>query len=108
MFLVPVMRSFYGLIVLFVVMGAGEALVWPVLGAFAIEEGRRYGQGSMMGVLNMSMSVGTFLSSLMAGFFMYLYGLAFAFYSIAVIVIVSSVVACWLITHGKPRPAVEL
>jgi len=108
MFLVPFARSFGGLVVLFVVMGAGEALVWPVLGAFAIEEGRRYGQGSMMGVFNMSMSVGTFLSSLMAGLFMDLYGLALAFYSIAVIVIVSSVVACWLISHGQPRPAVEL
>ena len=57
MFLVPVVGSLYGLIALFVVMGAGEALVWPVLGAFAIEEGRQYGQGSMMGVFNSPFAV---------------------------------------------------
>ncbi len=93
-------------IVLFVVMGVGEALVWPVLGAFAIEEGRRYGQGSMMGVFNMAVSAGVFLSSVMAGLFMDLYGLGFAFYSIAVIVIVSVAVACWLIVAGENKIAI--
>jgi MFS family permease len=107
MFLVPVARSFSDLIVLLVFMGTGEALVWPVLGAFAIEEGRRYGQGSMMGVFNMSMSAGVFLSSLMAGFSMDLYGLGFAFYSIAIIIVVSAVAASWLIARGQSRhPAV--
>ncbi len=106
MFLVPLVHSFYDLVVLFVVMGVGEALVWPVLGAFAIEEGRRYGQGSMMGVFNMAVSAGVFLSSVMAGLFMDLYGLGFAFYSIAVIVIVSAAVACWLIVAGENKIAI--
>ncbi len=101
MFFVPFPRSLPVLIALFVVMGVGEALVWPVLGAYAIEEGRRYGQGSMMGVFNMAVSAGVFLSSFMAGLFMDLFGLGFAFYSIGLIVIMSAVVASWMIVTGE-------
>jgi MFS family permease len=107
MFLVPFPRSLPGLIVLFIVMGAGEALVWPVLGAFAIEEGRYYGQGSMMGVFNMAISAGVFLSSTMAGLFMDLFGLEYAFYSIAVIVFTSAAVACWMIVTGQRMHSVR-
>jgi MFS family permease len=107
MFLVPFPRSLPVLIALFVVMGVGEALVWPVLGAYAIEEGRRYGQGSMMGVFNMAISAGVFLSSSMAGLFMDLFGLGFAFYSIGVIVIISAVVAGWMIMTGQRARAAD-
>jgi DHA1 family multidrug resistance protein-like MFS transporter len=66
-FTIPLIESFPLLIGVFLVIGTGEALIWPTLGALATEEGRSYGLGSMMGVFNMSMSVGILLGSLTAG-----------------------------------------
>jgi len=64
---IPFVESFPGLIAVFVVIGSGEALVWPTLGALATEEGREYGHGAMMGVFNMAMSAGILFGSLAGG-----------------------------------------
>jgi len=83
-------------------MGIGEALVWPTLGAIAVEEGHRYGQGSIMGVFNMAMSVGILMGSLVAGSFMDLFGLEYVFYTTSVILVLSAVTGGLLIARGGP------
>ncbi len=39
----------------------------------------------------------------MAGLFMDAYGLDSAFYSIGIIIVLSTIVSCWLIAHGEDR-----
>ncbi len=101
-FLMPFAADFLQLVWLSVCMGIGEALVWPTLGAIAVEEGHRYGQGSIMGVFNMAMSVGILMGSLVAGSFMDLFGLEYVFYTTSVILVVSAVSGGLLIARGGP------
>ena len=101
-FLMPFAADFLQLVLLSVCMGIGEALVWPTLGAIAVEEGHRYGQGSVMGVFNMAMSVGILMGSLVAGSFMDLFGLEYVFYTTSVILAVSAVTGGLLIARGEP------
>ena len=89
------------LLLLFVVLGAGEALIWPVLGALAVEEGRIYGHGTMMGVFNLSMSCGIFFGSLGAGFVMDFWGLRWSFVTIGITVLFLSLAAIAMIRSGE-------
>jgi MFS family permease len=89
-------------VILFVIIGMGEAIVWPALGALATEEGRHYGQGSMMGVFNMAMSLGIFVGAMGVGSLVDIIGLAWAFYIVAVFLFISTVAAVRLI---GPSPA---
>ena len=100
-FLVPLARDFLQLVGLFAIMGVGEAVVWPVLGAMASEEGRIYGQGSMMGVFNLAMSAGVFCGAVGSGLLMDFLGLAWVFYLIAVFLLLAALGASLMITGGK-------
>lgn len=99
--LVPLARSFWWLLILFTVLGAGEAVIWPVLGALATQDGRYYGQGTMMGVFSLAMSSGIFLGAIGAGISMDLLGLQWSFINIGVVVFVLTMVAAWLIRTGR-------
>ena len=99
-FAIPFAENFVQLIGVFVIMGAGEALVWPTLGALAIEEGRTYGQGAMMGVFNMSMSAGVFVGSVTAGLLVDSFGVEYAFPVTATVLLVSTVAAAAMIGAG--------
>jgi DHA1 family multidrug resistance protein-like MFS transporter len=101
-FVMPFAADFLQLVWLSVFIGIGEALIWPTLGAIAVEEGHRYGQGSMMGVFNMAMSVGILIGSLVAGSFMDLIGLEYVFYTVSVILAVSAVAGCLLMARRGP------
>lgn len=103
--LVPLAGSFWWLLLLFVVLGMGEAIIWPVLGALATEEGRHYGQGTMMGVFSLAMSSGVLLGALGAGISSDLLGLRWSFVLIGVVVLVLSMLAAGLIRSGGPPPA---
>lgn len=87
MCLVPLAGSFAWLMLLFAILGVGEAVIWPVLGALATEEGRHYGQGSMMGVFNLAMSMGVLLGALGAGVSVDLVGLGPSFVIIGTVVL---------------------
>jgi len=101
-FLMPFAVDFLQLVWLSVLIGIGEALIWPTLGAIAVEEGHQYGQGSMMGVFNMAMSLGVLIGSLVAGSLTDLIGLEYAFYVTAIILAVSAVVGSLLIARSGP------
>jgi len=101
MCLIPLAASFWNLIVLFVILGMGEAIIWPVLGALATEDGRQYGQGTMMGVFSLAMSAGVFLGAVGAGFSVDQLGLPWSFFIIGVIVLGLSMGAAELIRRGN-------
>lgn len=104
---VPFARSFRDLLLLFVLLGIGEAVIWPVLGALATQDGRYYGQGKMMGVFTLAMSTGIFLGAVGAGFSMDAFGLQWAFINIGIIVLLLTMFAAWLIASGQELPAIE-
>lgn len=99
MCLVPLAGSFGWLLFLFALLGVGEAVIWPVLGALATEEGRRYGQGSMMGVFNLAMSMGVFLGAMSAGISVDLFGLGPSFVLIGIVVLGLTLWAASLISR---------
>ena len=101
-FVTPLAGRLATLIVLFVLMGAGEAVVWPTLGALAVEGGRRYGQGTVMGVFNMAMSAGVLLGSIGCGAAMDFFGLQYAFYLTAAFLVLATIVAAFLIGRDSP------
>jgi MFS family permease len=107
-FAIPFAETFPQLIGIFVVMGTGEALVWPTLGALATVEGRKYGQGAMMGIFSMSMSAGILVGSLMAGGLVDSLGVEYAFPAVALVLLTSTVVSATMIRSGmdaKPEGA---
>ncbi|MDD5759489.1 MAG: MFS transporter [Desulfobulbaceae bacterium] len=86
MCLVPLAINYWLLLALFITLGIGEAIIWPTLGALAAEEGRHYGQGTMMGVFNMAMSAGILTGSVSAGLCTDLLGLRWSFFLIGIVV----------------------
>lgn len=93
--------DFYLLLALFMLMGAGEAIVWPVLGALATESGRVHGQGTMMGLLNMSMSFGFFGGSLGAGAVVDALGLKAAFIGMGILIAVGTAVSVPMLASSR-------
>mgnify|MGYP001264883498 CR=1 FL=1 len=105
MVLVPLAAGFWTLFFLFVVLGIGEALIWPVLGALASEEGRLYGHGTMMGVFGLAMSGGIFCGSVVAGVVMDLLGLRWAFVTAGATVLLLSLIAVVMIRSSQQEGA---
>ena len=101
-FAVPFAGGLWQLVLLFALIGVGEAVVWPALGALATEEGRHYGQGSMMGVFNMAMSAGLFVGAMGVGSLVDIIGLAWAFYITALFLFVCTVAAVAIIGGTAP------
>ena len=93
--------DFFLLLALFMLMGAGEAIVWPVLGALATESGRVHGQGTMMGLLNMSMSFGFFAGSLGAGAVVDGLGLKAAFIGMGILIAVGTAIAVPMLSSSR-------
>jgi MFS family permease len=102
MCLVPLADNFWALLGLFIILGCGEAIIWPTLGALATEEGRRYGQGNMMGVFNLAMSGGVFFGAIGAGFTTDYFGLHWSFFLIGLLVFGLTMAATRIIA-GDPR-----
>jgi MFS family permease len=108
MCLIPLSGNFWVLIVLFVILGSGEAIIWPTLGALATEEGRRYGQGSLMGVFNLAMSGGVFVGAIAAGYTSDLFGLHWSFFLIGLLVLGLTMVATRIIESTDRCPPGDL
>lgn len=72
---IPWMDSFASMLALYILLGAEEAAVWAVLGAYAsIEAKEHYGHGTMMGVFSLAMSGGVFTGAVFSGTTMDLLG----------------------------------
>ncbi len=100
-FFIPFMHSFAAMVGMYLFLGLGEAVLWPVLGAFAVEEGRtHFGHGTMMGVFNLAMSAGVFTGALVAGAGLDVLGMRAAFMVTAATILVLTFSAAALIRSG--------
>jgi MFS transporter, DHA1 family, multidrug resistance protein len=106
-FLIPSIENFTQIVALYLCLGAFEAAVWAVLGAYASIEARDYGHGTMMGVFSFAMSGGIFTGAVLAGYSMDRWGIALSYHVAGVAVLVISLVAAAMIaTHPKcPAPS---
>ena len=97
-FLIPLVTSFPVMVCLYLFLGLGEAVIWPVLGAYASEEAKQhFGHGTMMGVFNLAMSAGVFTGALLAGFSMDAWGMRQAFTVSALAILVLTLGAAGMI-----------
>lgn len=95
---IPLVQTFPMMLILYIILGIGESITWPVLGAYASEEGRNhYGHGTMMGVFSLAMSGGVFSGALLAGFSMDTWGIQYSFYVTAAIVLIVTLIATIMI-----------
>lgn len=100
--LIPFMKTFVMFLLIYCLLGLGEAIIWPVLGAYASIEGRkRYGHGTMMGVFSLAMSGGIMAGAMLAGFSMDVWGIEFAYFVTAATVLIGTSVAALLIRSGE-------
>jgi MFS family permease len=100
--LIPFMKTFVMFLIIYCLLGLGEAIIWPVLGAYASIEGRkRYGHGTMMGVFSLAMSGGIMAGAILAGFSMDVWGIEFAYFVTAATVLIGTSVAALLIRSGE-------
>ena len=100
--MVPEMTGFATMLGVYLFLGFGEAVLWPVLGAWAAEEGRtHFGHGTMMGVFILAMSAGVFTGAMLAGLSMDSWGMRHAFHLTAAAVLVLPLVAAVLIRAGE-------
>ena len=100
--MIPEMTGFATMLGAYLFLGFGEAVLWPVLGAWAAEEGRtHFGHGTMMGVFNLAMSAGVFTGAMLAGLSMDSWGIRHAFHLTAAAVLVLPLVAALLVRAGE-------
>jgi len=99
---IPFVEHFVMMLVLYAIIGLGESIIWPVLGAYASIEGKaRYGHGTMMGVYSLAMSGGVFTGAMLAGFSMDSWGIDWAFFTTASVVFIASMFGAFLIFSGQ-------
>ena len=91
-FSIPWMESFFLLLCLFVAIGISESMALPSVNAIAVEKGRDVGMGSVMGLSNMSMSLGLVIGSIAGGLIETSMGLTAVFRSAAVLGLIGVVV----------------
>lgn len=100
----PLATGFGFLLALSILAGAVTAAEFPASSAMAVEEGRRYGMGSTMALMNMATSAGMVLGPLLGGGVMEATGVDTTYY-VAGGVLVSGVIAFVLLTRwrrGRP------
>lgn len=102
--MIPSMTDFFSVTILYVFLGVGEAVIWPVLGAYASEEGKRhYGHGTMMGIFSLMMSGGVLTGAVLAGLSMDLLGIEWSFYSCGITMMLVTLVAGLMISAGEKK-----
>jgi MFS family permease len=99
MLCIPFATGFVPLLLLFAVIGLGEAISWPAMGALAATEGKKFGQGSMMGVFNMAMNLGVFIGAMGVGALVDLISIDWAFYAVGIALILCAVAAAAMIKN---------
>jgi len=65
--LIPLMHSFWPLMVISIASAIGGAFSMPAASALTVEEGRRFGMGSAIGLFVLAMSVGMILGPMLGG-----------------------------------------
>ncbi|MBM9520143.1 MFS transporter [Desulforhopalus vacuolatus] len=101
-FCIPFCRTFHALMLVYLLIGTAEALIWAVLGALAsVEAKNHYGHGTMMGIYALSMSCGVFCGAVLSGSSMDWLGIDAAYRVVGGSVLVLICVALWMM--GRKR-----
>jgi DHA1 family multidrug resistance protein-like MFS transporter len=88
MLLVPQAGGFWLLFVFLAIAIIGDATALPSASVMGVEEGRKYGMGMAMAMFNTGMGVGTAIGPILAGLAADTFGVHFAFYTAAAIVLI--------------------
>jgi MFS family permease len=100
--LIPMTTGLAAMLGVYLFLGFGEAVLWPVLGAYAVEEGRNhFGHGTMMGVFNLAMSAGVFTGALLSGLSMDILGIRHAFWITAGTIVMLCCLAAFLLRSDQ-------
>lgn len=91
MLVIPQAFGFWSLLVFLGIAIVGDATAVPSASALVIEEGRKYGMGISMAVFNMGLGVGMSVGPILAGLASDLFGVEFAFYFMAVLMLVCTI-----------------
>ena len=95
---IPLASTIPILLLTYCILGTGEAIIWPVLGAYATLEGReKYGHGTMMGIFNLAMSCGVLTGAVLAGCSMDVIGIEWSFFIPAVAIAIFTLIGAYLI-----------
>ena len=78
--LIPHMRSFAHIFALNAFLGAMGALALPAANVLVVEEGRRFGMGTLMGIFSLAMSLGLAVGPILGGVIADRWGLPAIFY----------------------------
>ncbi|MFC1954454.1 MFS transporter, partial [Chloroflexota bacterium] len=103
-FSIPWINSTALLLGLFAVMGLFESMSMPSLNAITVEKGRIVGMGSVMGIFNMSMSLGLVIGSIVGGIIATALGLAAVFRMAALLGLVGLVIFNVFMRRNKSLP----
>jgi MFS family permease len=97
--LIPTATSFKQLLALCALGGIGGALSMPAASALNVEEGRKFGMGSTLGVFAMAFSIGMATGPLLGGFMADSFNLNSAFYLGAGAGLIGTVLLVWFTRH---------
>lgn len=76
----PFLQYFYQLLILCAIGGIGKALSLPAASGLAVEEGRKYGMGSVIGIFTLGMSLGMVIGPIAGGVIMDYIGINWVFF----------------------------
>jgi DHA1 family multidrug resistance protein-like MFS transporter len=101
MLLVPRAVGFWSVMLFLGIAIIGDATALPSASALAIQEGRKYGMGASMAMFNMGMGVGMSVGPILAGLAADLWGVEFAFYFMAALMLACVIVFSWYTRTGS-------
>ncbi len=107
--LIPSSGGFLVILFLAIFMALGSGFVGPSISALSVSEGRKFGMGTTMGIVNMGMNLGFALGPIIAGEAVDFGGVEYAFY-FGGLVVLAGIIPFFLLTRPQPEvsPAVPL
>ncbi len=106
--LIPFASSFWQLMGISVVGGLSGAISMPAASALSVEEGRKFGMGSTMALLNVAVSIGMTIGPLTAGTIADLANIDSVFYFASGIVVIGTGLFIWFTRQYSFRTGAHL
>ena len=95
MALIPAMDNFWQLLVLVVLGSVGGAIALPAASALTVEEGRKFGMGSVIAIFSIAFSIGMATGPILSGAIRDFVGINAVFYFGAAIVLAGAALYAW-------------
>ncbi len=92
---IPLTNNFGQLLVVLLIQGLSGALVMPAASALTVNEGRKYGMGSTMGLFFLAMGIGMTLGPIISGGIADWVNLDSVFYFGAIMGLIGTVLFAW-------------